>query len=150
MALEVVGVEVDAPEVAAGVALGLVLEVWRVGIPAVASLSYRPGAQLRPELHGRHEGVAAGGVEALRSRPATPGVRGERAPSTGGERHRGARLGVVERLDDRAVIALEAVDLAPRHLPAAEVLGQLSHRRVERSESLLIGRARPGGPEHGQ
>jgi hypothetical protein len=49
--LEVLGVEVDRPEIAVREAFGLVEEVRRGGIPAVAALPHRPGAQLRPELH---------------------------------------------------------------------------------------------------
>src|SRR4051794_25648125 len=110
MALEVLGIEIDGPEVAARVAFGLVVEVRGAGMPALAPCRYRPGAQLRPELHDRHEAVAAGAVIALRSRIALCPERGEGAPLRGGERHRDARLGIVELLDDRAVVALKAVD----------------------------------------
>src|SRR6185312_166438 len=122
MALELFRPEVHGAQVAGGVALGLVVEVGRVGVAAFAAGGDRAGMHFRAELDCRDEAVAAGAVIALRARPAMRAERSQRAPARGGERHRDAWLAVVELLHDVAVDALEAVDLAPRHAPAAEVL----------------------------
>src|SRR6185437_13947727 len=86
----------------------------------------------RAELHHSHEAVAAGTVVLLRAGPAVCAERGQRAPARGDERHRDAGLRIVEVRLDRVVQALEAVDLAPGHAPAAEILLQAVHRFVHR------------------
>src|SRR5690348_11190536 len=98
MALELTRPEVHLAQVAGGVALGLVVEVRRCRMPALAAGGDRPGADLGTELHDRDETVAAGAVVAPGARPAVGTERGQRAPARGGEGHRDARLAVVERL----------------------------------------------------
>ena len=58
-----------------------------------------------------------------------------------GEGNGGAGLGIVERLDDRAVIALIAVDLAPGHGDAAEIGSQSIDRLAQCRQLLRVGRA---------
>src|SRR6185312_2994534 len=135
--LQLLRPEVHRAQVAGGVALGLVVEVLRVGMTAFAAGGDRAGAYLRAELDRRDEAVAAGAVVAFRAGPAVRTERGQRTPARGGERHRDARLAVVEFLHDVAVDALEAVDLAPRHAPAAEVLLQAVGSFDQRMQACL-------------
>src|SRR3569623_2551748 len=90
-------------------------------MPAFAARGDRACLDTGTELDDGGEAVAAGAVIAFRARPAMRAERCQRAPARRHERHRDTRLGVIERLHDRAVIALEAVDLAPRRAPAAEI-----------------------------
>ena len=65
---ELRAVEVDLAQVAGRVALGLVVEVRRRGIAALAAGRDGPGAHLVAELDHRDEAVAAGAVPLLRAR----------------------------------------------------------------------------------
>src|SRR6185295_20166318 len=99
----------------------------------------RQRTHARAELDYGDETVATRSVVALSSRITLGAEGGERAPLTRGERHGGARFRIVVVLHDGAIVALKAVDLAPRHLPAAEILRQSIRRLRERGE-LLRGR----------
>ena len=137
VALELSRIEVHVAQIAGAVALGLIVEMRRRRIAALAA----GGDRLRPhpvaELDDRDEAVAAGAVHLLRARVGARAERGERAPARRGEADRDARRRVVERLDDVAGEALEAVDVAPRRLPGAEVGGELVGRGGERLQQLL-------------
>src|SRR6185369_283923 len=115
---EVFWIEVHGAQIAIGVALHLIGEVFRIRVPARAADAHRQRAHARSELDRGDETVASSSVIALGSRILLGAEGGERAPSRGGERHRRARLRIIERLHDGAIVALEAVDLTPRHLPA--------------------------------
>src|SRR5690606_28313423 len=105
--------EIHRPQVAGAVALGLVVEMRRVGMAAGAAGGDRAGAHLVAKFDRGDEAVAAGAVVAFGAGPAMRAERGQRAPARRGERHRDARRGVVEGLHQVAGQALEAVDLAP-------------------------------------
>src|SRR5688572_4663425 len=83
------------------------------------------------ELDDGDEAVAARAVPALAALEGPRPERGERAPARRGEAHGQARRCVAERVHDRRADALEAVDLAPRRAPAAEVLLEPCRRRGE-------------------
>ena len=90
---------------------------------ALAARGDRSGADALAELDHRDEAVAV----SRRTISSCPGF-GPRARTRRANRKRPRRTasamlgrGVAERLVDRGRDALEAVDLAPRHLPAAEV-----------------------------
>ena len=106
------------------------------------------GARADPlaELDHRDEAVAVGAVQALRARL-------RRAPNEASEPHSRTRtatgmLGAASLNGgvDRRRDALEAVDLAPRHLPAAEVALQAGRapcvERLRASASASVSRAR--------
>src|SRR3546814_11417262 len=93
-------------------------------MPAFAAGGDRTGAHFRAELDHRDKAVAAAAVIAFGAGPAVRAERGQRTPARGDERHRDARPGVVERLHDGAIDALEAIDLAPRPAPTAELVLQ--------------------------
>ena len=139
--LDVRAVEVDLAQVAGGVALGLVVEVRRRRIAALAAGAHRPRPHAVAELHHRHEAVAARAVHLLRARVGARAERRQRSPARRREADRDARPGVVERLDDVAGETLVAVDLAPRRLPRAEVGGQPVDRGRERLDERF--RRRP-------
>src|SRR5206468_8417374 len=98
------------------------------------------GANALAELDHRDETVAVIAVPALRPRLLLGAERCERAVAALGERHRKARFRVAVRRVDRRRGALDAVDLAPRHLPAAKVAVQASDRGGQRVELLLRSR----------
>src|ERR1700729_411068 len=81
MPLELLGPEIDGAQVAGRVAFGLVVEMWRIRMAALATGSDRARTNLVAELDHRDEAVAAGTVVALRSRPTVRAERGERAPA---------------------------------------------------------------------
>src|SRR5262245_56090640 len=97
---ELRGIEVDFAQVAGRVALGLVVEVLRRGVAALAAGRDRAGAHaVRAELDDGDEAVAAGAVHPLRPRIGPRAERRERSPGRRREADRDARLAVVERLD---------------------------------------------------
>src|SRR5579883_2685766 len=65
--LQLLAVEVDLAQVAGGVALGLVVEVLRLGMAAFAAAGDGAGAHARAEFDYRNEAVAAGPVPFLRA-----------------------------------------------------------------------------------
>ena len=97
------------------------LKCGDVGMAAFAAGRHGLGAHLVAELDHRDEAVSAGAVPLLRARIGARAEGGQRAPLRGGEADGNARPGIVERLDDVAGEALEAVDVAPRRLPGSEV-----------------------------
>src|ERR1041385_3720199 len=86
---------------------------------ALATGGHRDRAHGVAEIDRGDEAVAGVSVPALRARPRVGAERGERSPDAARERHREARLRVVEARLDAFVDPLEAVDLAPRRLPRA-------------------------------
>src|SRR4051812_38149819 len=78
-------------------------------------------ADPRPELHDCDERIAIVRVPTLASVSGLRPHRRERAVIAVGEWDRDARRCVVISRPDRSADPLEAVDLAPGHLPAAEV-----------------------------
>src|SRR3954470_18160500 len=131
-------IEVDVAQAPRAVALRLILEVLRLRIAALAAGRHRLRAHLVAELDDRDEAVAGVAVHLLRVLVAARAERSERAPARRREADRDARSLVAERLDDVAGQALEAVDLAPRRIPLAEVGGELVRRGGERVQ-LLVG-----------
>src|SRR5262245_39136430 len=117
-------VEVHLPEIAGRVPRRLIVEMRRLRIAAFSSGRHRSRTHPIAELDDRHEAVAAGPVHLLRPVVGARTERRERAPSRGCERDGNARAGIVERLDDVAGETLEAIDVAPRRLPAPEVGGE--------------------------
>src|SRR4029079_667713 len=143
MLLDVVAVEPDVTQIPGRVALGLIAEMLRLRVAALAARGNRPGTYTVAELDDGDEAVTGGAVHLL----GPVGARtegGERAPPRRGEADRNARLAIVERLDDLAVDALVAVDFTPRDLPAVEVAFHLVDGGGERLQQLL-GRALRGG-----
>src|SRR5204863_6964258 len=55
-------VEVHVPQIARAVSRGLIVEVGRLGIAALAAGRYGPGLHAVAELDHRHEAVSAGAV----------------------------------------------------------------------------------------
>ena len=106
---------------------------------ALAARGDRTRADALSEFDHRDEAVAGGAVPFLRARLRARARRGQRTIDAPGERDWNAGSGVAERLVDRARDSLEPVDLAPRHLPAAELAGE-PVGRVAQSLQLLIGR----------
>src|SRR4051794_17434459 len=102
---QLAGVEVHVAQLSLGVPHGLVVEVLRLRMAALAAGAdgLRPNAVA--ELHHGDEAVAARAVKLLRAGPGPRAERGERAPARRGEGDGDARLGVVERLDDVPVDA---------------------------------------------
>jgi hypothetical protein len=94
-------------------------------------------AHARTELDGGHEAVAAVAVDALRRLLRRHAERRQRTPVGRREADRDARLAVVVLLVDGAADALEAVDLAPRRLPAAEVGLQFLAGARQRIQAFL-------------
>jgi len=58
-------IEVHGAQIARGVPLGLVIEVWRAHVAALAPRRHRSGAHAVAELHHRHETVTAGAIPFL-------------------------------------------------------------------------------------
>src|SRR5947208_9252614 len=128
VAAELRAVEVDVPQIPGGVALRLVTEVRRAGIPTLAS----GGDRLRPhavgELDHGEEAVAARAVPFPGVGGGLPRERCQRAPDARGEGDRDAGLRIVEAGRDIVVEPLEPVDLTPGDLPGPEASGEAVHR----------------------
>src|SRR5260370_18762770 len=82
------------------------------------------GADFFSELDYGYEAVAAGAVPLLCAGVGAGSEGGERTPEGRGEANWNAWGSIVEGLNDVAGEALEAVDVAPRGLPASEVGGE--------------------------
>src|SRR5438445_5315032 len=132
-------IEVHLAQMTRGVARGLVVEMRRPGMTALAARRDRDGPHAVTELDDRDEAVATGSVPALGPGVGARAEGGERTPAGGGKRHRHARARVVERLDDVPGQALEAVDLTPLCLPGPEIGRELVDRLGQRLQHL------PGG-----
>src|SRR5664279_6322218 len=111
MSLELRAVEVDLAQFARAVPLGLIVEVRGCRIAALSACRHGPGPHAVAELHHGDEAVAAGAIPLLRARVRARRERGQRSPLRGGEADGDARSRVVERLDDVAGEALEAIDV---------------------------------------
>src|SRR5713226_7052999 len=113
MAVELGAIEVHVAQITRAVAPGLIVEVRRRGIAALAAGA--DGLRLHPiaELDDRHEAVAAAAVHLFRARIRARAERGERSPPRRREADRYAGRRVAERLDDGAGEALVAIDVAP-------------------------------------
>src|SRR5687768_3796956 len=85
MAVEFIGMEIDLPRPAGGVAHRLVDEMERRRIAALPADLDRVGPDSRPELDQGDEAVAAGAVPALAAIPGRRSERRERAEIAGGE-----------------------------------------------------------------
>ena len=68
VALQLGGIEIHFAQIAGAVALGLIVEVRRAGIAALAAGRHGPGADAVAELDHGDEAVAAGPVDLLRVR----------------------------------------------------------------------------------
>jgi hypothetical protein len=142
VALQLVGIEVDRPQVARRSAR-LVGEVRGRPDRRSRRRPTRPGpspsARTRPRPRSccRWSRSTSSCPDSAwpRTRPASPTGPRRRARDRG--------LGVVEGLDDGAVVALEAVDLAPGRAPVAEV-GAQAVRGLGQGRQLL-GRGRALG-----
>src|ERR1035437_9876423 len=117
MSLELIAVKVDLAQFSRAVPLGLIVEVRGCRIAALSACRHGPGAHAAAELHHGDEAVAARAIPLLRPRVGARRERGQRSPLRGGEANGNARSRIVERLDDVAGEALEAIDVAPRRLP---------------------------------
>src|SRR6476660_6272266 len=116
--LELGTIEVHVPQIAGAVAPGLIVEMRRFGIAALAACRDGLGLHaISPEFDHRDEAVAAGAVHLLGAFVRARAERRQRAPPRRGEADRDARPGVVERLDDVAGETLESIDVTPCSVP---------------------------------
>src|SRR5262245_27881913 len=109
VALQLLAVEIHLAQIAGRVARGLIAEVRRLGIAALAAGRDRPRAHPVAELDDGHEAVAARAVHLVRPRIRARAEGRQRSPPRRREADREARAGVVEGLDDVAGHALVAV-----------------------------------------
>src|SRR6476646_3603376 len=98
---------------------------------ALAARGHRVGADPLAEFDHGDEAVAVIAVPALGPRSRQRAEGRERPVTALAERHRDAGRGIAIGWLDRRGDALEAVDLAPRHLPPTEVALELSERLIE-------------------
>src|SRR5688572_30562171 len=122
VALEILAIEIHVAQVAGRIAVGLVVEVLRPGNAVQPAGGHRLRLYSIAELDDGHEAVAARAVPLLGAGIRARAERGQRSPPRRWKHHRRARLRIFELLHDRAVVALEAIDVAPRRLPLAEVV----------------------------
>src|SRR6476620_4218651 len=134
-------IKVYLSEIPGAVAHGLVVEVRRRRIAALATRGDCSRAHAFTELDDGDEAVAAGAVPFLRSGIWAGSERCQRSPSRRGERNRNAWSCVVELRKDVVGDALESIDLSPRRLPATEILLEPRSRGGERLKALRICRA---------
>src|SRR6476620_6077915 len=117
-------------------------------MPAFAAGRHRMSADPRRlELDHRDEAIAVIAVPALGPGLLLGTERGERAIAALRERHGQARGTVAVRWADGVRDTLDSVDLAPRHIPAAEIPGQANDCRRQCAE-LLLGRGVPREAHH--
>src|SRR6478672_3788005 len=117
-------------------------------MPALAAGRHRMSADPRRlELDHRDEAIAVIAVPALGPGLLLGTERGERAVAAFGEWDGQARRAVAVRRTDGVRDALDAVDLTPRHVPAAEILGQANDCRRQCAD-LLLGRGVPREAHH--
>src|SRR5260370_7319778 len=125
MVFQFLTVEVDLTQVPGAIPLGLIIEVQRIRVTALASRGHRSCTHLVSELHHGDKAVAAGPVPALGSGILPRRERGQRSPLRISEGDRNARAGIAEGLDDISVQPLKPIDSSPGGAPGPEVRGQL-------------------------
>src|SRR5438445_1271460 len=125
VALQLGTIEVHVSQIARAVSRGLIVEVRRRRIAALAAGRDRPGPHAIAEFDDCHEAVPARAVHLLGSLVRARAEGRQRAPPRGGETDGDARAGVVERLDDIAGETLESIDVTPGRFPAPEVAREL-------------------------
>src|SRR5437870_1679895 len=108
MALQLGTIEVHVSQIARAVPRGLIVEVRRRRVAALAAGCDRPGPHAIAEFDDSHEAVPARPVHLLGPLVRARAEGRQRAPPRGGEADRDAQAGVVERLDDVAGEALES------------------------------------------
>ena len=91
---------------------------------ALAARRHCPGSNFISEFDYCHKTVAAGAVPLFDSGIGPRAEGSKRAPKGRRKAHRDARSSVAERLNDVPRQALEAIDVAPRRLPGAEIRGK--------------------------
>src|SRR5258705_13996379 len=104
--------------------------MWRGGVAAFAAGGDRVRPDARTELDHGDEAVARRAVPALRAGLRRGPERGKRPVKATRERHGDARRRIAERMVDRRRDPLETIDLAPRHLPPAEIALEAIDRRL--------------------
>ncbi len=139
MPFELSRVEVDLPQVADAIPLCFVIEVGRSRTTAFASGGYGSGSDSVAKFDHGDEAVPAVPVPLFGSGVGSCGEGGERSPLRGSEADRNAGGRIAEAWGDVVVQALEAVDVAPRCLPRAKVLGEFI-RRICKPLKELVGR----------
>src|SRR4029453_10925040 len=97
----------------------------------------RAGAALVAKLDAGNEAVTARAVPLLGVLVGPRFERGQRSVTRRGKHHRNARLRIIEFGRDRVLDALEAIDVAPRRVPLAEVGGQFVDGSRKRVDALL-------------
>src|SRR5947209_20625696 len=102
VALQLGTIEVHVSQIARAVSRGLIVEVRRRRIAALAAGRDRPGPHAIAEFDDGDEAVPAGAVHLLRAFVRARAERRERTPPRGGETDGNTRSGVAERLDDVA------------------------------------------------
>src|SRR5438270_2093250 len=110
--------------------------MWRFRMPALAAGRDRMGANAFAEFDDRNEAVAVIAEDVPCDLGDAHLDRCERAVSSWSEGHRNARRIIAEMRGNRGRDALDAVDLAPRHLPPPEVARELADCREERPQLL--------------
>src|SRR5947209_14473869 len=100
MLLDIGPVEIHVAKIAGRVPLGLIAEVLRRRIAALAAGAHRPRADAVAELDHRDEAVPGGAVHLLRAGIGPRTERRQRSPPRRCEADRNARLAIVERLHD--------------------------------------------------
>src|SRR5271168_3171589 len=114
MPLQLLGIEVNLAQTPTCIPRGLIVEVRRLWIAALAASSHRPRPDLIPKLHHRNKAVPAGAIPLLGSGVLPRAKRSQRSPQRRNKRNRNARACVVKGLHDVASQPLKAIDLSPR------------------------------------
>ena len=146
VAAQFVGPEIHRAQIARGVALA----PGRRSAARRGRRSRRPRSPPRPRPAGRTRRPRRSCCRCCRNSSLVFGIgvraeRGERAPLRRGEGDRQAGLRVVEMRGDTVVEPLEAVDLAPRHPPAAEVARSAGRPPAQRGQ---LGGGRDAGQRY--
>src|ERR1043166_7274208 len=135
--IDVGAIEVHVAKISGAVPNRLIAEVRRRGIAALATSRHGFCLHTIAEFDDGDEAVAAGAVHLSRSRVRARAERRERSPPRRRERNRNAWFRIVELLNDVAVDALIAVDVAPRRLPRPEVVRELVGRGAKGVDELI-------------
>src|SRR6185312_139288 len=140
MPLQLRWIVVDRSQITGRIPLRFVVEMRRARMAALATCRDRDRSHAVAKLDYRHKAVAAGAVPLFGSRIRARTERSQRAPQRRREADRDAWLGVVELLLDVTVVALVAVDVAPRRLPRSKIRCELVGRSSESFQLLLRSR----------